>query len=127
GEKDMVRQSLAQSLQGVVAQRLLIRADNQGRVGVHEIMIVNSAIRNLITENKIAQIVSVIQISAGQGMILMEESVMRLLKQGVINKEAAESILIKMEDSIKPTVAQDTESEQAKIETPQVYTRSEFE
>ncbi len=67
GEKDMVRAMLSESLRAVIAQTLIPTADHRGRVAAHEIMIANPAIRNLIRENKVAQMYSVIQTGQNQG------------------------------------------------------------
>ena len=66
-EKSMVRSMLSESLQAVVSQTLLKR-EGGGRVAAHEILIATSAIRNLIREDKIAQIYSAMQTSGGLGM-----------------------------------------------------------
>jgi twitching motility protein PilT len=132
GEKDMVRQGLAQALQGVVAQRLLQRPEGQGRIAVHEVLVSNSAIRNLITENKIPQIISAMQVGGSQGMILMEDAVSQMLNKGLVTKESAESLLMKMEDNIQPSgpkIAEDAPRPIQKngVLPAQVYTRSDFE
>jgi twitching motility protein PilT len=61
GEKEMVRSMLSESVRAVISQTLLKTKDGNGRVAAHEIMIGTPAIRNLIRENKIAQINSMIQ------------------------------------------------------------------
>ena len=89
GEKPMVRSMLSESLRAVVTQTLLKRKSG-GRVAAHEIMIANSAIRNLIREDKVAQMYSVIQTSNNIGMITLDASLENLVKRGIIsNKEAA--------------------------------------
>lgn len=89
GEKEMIRTMLSESLKAVVSQTLIKKADNSGLVAAHEIMLVNPAIRNLIRENKISQINSVIQTSAQSGMQSMDQSLLKLLKSGVIDKSVA--------------------------------------
>ena len=66
-EKDMVRSMLSESLQGVISQVLLKRAGG-GRVAAHEILVATSAIRNLIREDKVAQIYSAMQTGGNLGM-----------------------------------------------------------
>ena len=89
GEKPMVRSMLSESLRAVVTQTLLKRKAG-GRVAAHEIMIANSAIRNLIREDKVAQMYSVIQTSNNIGMTTLDASLEALVKRGIIsNQEAA--------------------------------------
>lgn len=89
-EKDMVRAMLSESLQAVISQTLLKR-NGGGRVAAHEIMIGTPAIRNLIRENKVAQMYSAIQTGAGQGMTTLDQSLKQLVLQGVITNVAARS------------------------------------
>ena len=83
-EKDMTRSMLSESLVAVISQSLLKRKDGSGRIAAHEIMIGNSAIRNLIRENKIAQMYSVIQTSFGQGMQTLDQCLTELVKRNLI-------------------------------------------
>ena len=83
-EKDMTRSMLSESLVAVISQSLLKRKDGSGRIAAHEIMIGNSAIRNLIRENKIAQMYSVIQTSLGQGMQTLDQCLQELVKRNLI-------------------------------------------
>ena len=83
-EKDMTRSMLSESLVAVISQSLLKRKDGSGRIAAHEIMIGNSAIRNLIRENKIAQMYSVIQTSLGQGMQTLDQCLEGLVKRNLI-------------------------------------------
>ncbi|KAA8735035.1 type IV pilus twitching motility protein PilT [Acinetobacter qingfengensis] len=82
-EKDMVRSMLSESLQAVVSQALLKR-NGGGRVAAHEIMIGTHAIRNLIRENKVAQMYSSIQTGAPQGMVTLDQSLKQLVAKGVV-------------------------------------------
>ena len=75
---------LSESLVAVISQSLLKRKDGSGRIAAHEIMIGNSAIRNLIRENKIAQMYSVIQTSLGQGMQTLDQCLEGLVKRNLI-------------------------------------------
>ncbi|GJL84515.1 MAG: twitching motility protein PilT [Micavibrio sp.] len=97
GDKEMVRAMLASSLQGVVAQTLLRRVDG-GRVGAFEILVGTNAVRNLIRENQIAQMYSMMQTGSRYGMITMEEAVSNLLEGGVISKEEARRTLLRTSD-----------------------------
>jgi len=80
---------LSTTLKAVVSQRLLPRADTKGRVGMFEVMFVNSAIANLIRENKIPQIEQNIELNQGAGMITRKMSIENLLAAGIISPETA--------------------------------------
>ena len=95
GDKEMVRAMLASSLQGVIAQTLLSRADGTGRVGAYEVLVGTNAVRNLIRENQIPQMYSMMQTGSRYGMITMEEAVGDLLEAGIIDKDEARSALMK--------------------------------
>jgi len=88
-EKDMTRSMLSESLVAVISQSLLKRKDGSGRIAAHEIMIGTSAIRNLIRENKIAQMYSVIQTSLGQGMQTLDQCLEGLVKRNLITPAEA--------------------------------------
>jgi twitching motility protein PilT len=88
-EKDMTRSMLSESLIAVISQSLLKRKDGSGRVAAHEIMIGTPAIRNLIRENKIAQMYSVIQTSLGQGMQTLDQCLQELIRRNLINSSEA--------------------------------------
>jgi twitching motility protein PilT len=83
-EKDMVRAMLSESIQAVISQTLLKTKDGQGRVAAHEIMIGTAAIRNLIRENKIAQMYSTIQTSQAIGMQTLDQCLVDLVRRNHI-------------------------------------------
>jgi len=87
-EKDMVRSMLSESLMGVISQTLLKKL-NGGRCAAHEIMIGTPAIRNLIREDKVAQMYSAIQTGAGFGMKTLDQSLQELMQKGLISRETA--------------------------------------
>ncbi|HEZ1805430.1 TPA: type IV pilus twitching motility protein PilT [Neisseria meningitidis] len=87
GEKEMVRSMLSESLTAVISQNLLKTHDGNGRVASHEILIANPAVRNLIRENKITQINSVLQTGQASGMQTMDQSLQSLVRQGLIAPE----------------------------------------
>jgi len=89
-EKSMVRSMLSESLQAVVSQALLKKTGG-GRVAVHEIMIGTPAIRNLIREDKVAQMYSAIQTGSSHGMKTLDQSLKELVQKGVITKDAAKA------------------------------------
>lgn len=99
GDKPMARTMLAGSLQGVVAQTLLPRVEG-GRIGAFEILVGTNAVRNLIRENQIPQIYSMIQTGSRYGMVTMEEYVQNLLTQGVINRETAREALMQVTEEV---------------------------
>ena len=83
-EKTMVRTLLSQSLQAVISQTLVKKVGG-GRVAAHEIMLATPAIRNLIRENKVAQMLSAIQTGGAVGMQTLEMGLERLREKGLIN------------------------------------------
>ncbi|WP_100639247.1 type IV pilus twitching motility protein PilT [Marinobacter salexigens] len=96
-EKSMVRSMLSESLQAVVSQTLMKKMGG-GRIAAHEIMIGTSAIRNLIREDKIAQMYSSIQTGGSLGMQTLDQCLERLLHKGLISREAAR-VKAKMPDN----------------------------
>ena len=87
-EKSMVRSMLSESLQAVISQTLMKKMGG-GRIAAHEIMIGTAAIRNLIREDKIAQMYSSIQTGGSIGMQTLDQCLERLLQKGLISREQA--------------------------------------
>ena len=87
-EKDMVRSMLSESLRAVIAQTLLKKIGG-GRVAAHEIMIGTPAIRNLIRENKVAQMYSAIQTGQGIGMQTLDQCLQDMVARGIVSKHDA--------------------------------------
>jgi len=83
-EKEMVRAMLSESLVAVISQALLKIKDGSGRVAAHEIMVGTPAIRNLIRENKVAQMYSMIQTGSQFGMQTLDQTLMELVRRNVI-------------------------------------------
>lgn len=92
-EKPMARSMLSESLQAVISQGL-VKKIGGGRALTLEIMICNHAIRNLIREDKIAQMYSVIQTGQNQGMQTLDQNLAELVKQHIISKETAREVAI---------------------------------
>jgi twitching motility protein PilT len=92
-DKPIIRSMLSGSLKAVVSQRLL-KKNGGGRVAAYEIMLSNSSIRNLIREDKIPQLNSIIEISKQSGMTTMKDAILFLLQRNLITKEIAEDALI---------------------------------
>ena len=88
-EKSMVRSMLSESLKAVISQTLLKKIGG-GRVAAHEIMIGTPAIRNLIREDKVAQMYSAIQTGQNVGMVTLDQNLKGLLAQGVVAKDEAQ-------------------------------------
>ena len=91
-EKDMVRAMLSESLKAVISQTLLKRKEGSGRVAAHEIMIGTPAIRNLIRENKVAQMVSAIQTGSQVGMQTLDQCLTDLVRKNLISSADARSV-----------------------------------
>ena len=87
-EKSMVRSMLSESLKAVISQTLMKRIGG-GRVAAHEIMLGTPAIRNLIREDKVAQMYSAIQTGQNVGMQTLDQNLKGLLAQGVVAKDEA--------------------------------------
>lgn len=88
-QKTQVRSMLSESLEAVVAQKLLTKRGGVGRVIGCEVLVANVAVRNLIREDKIYQIPSVIQSGGKQGMQGFDQDLQRLLHKGLIDRETA--------------------------------------
>jgi twitching motility protein PilT len=88
-EKEMVRAMLSESLRAVISQTLLKTKDGTGRVAAHEIMVGTPAIRNLIRENKIAQMYSAIQTGQQFGMQTLDQNLQELVKRNIVSSAEA--------------------------------------
>jgi twitching motility protein PilT len=86
-QQNQVRSMLSESIQAVITQALFKHRDGKGRVAAFEIMTASPAVRNLIRENKIAQIPSAMQTSRQLGMQTMEASVKELLARNLVTQE----------------------------------------
>lgn len=91
-QQNQIRMQLSMTLAGVVSQRLLPKVGG-GRVVAKEILLNSPAVSNLIRENKTAQINTIIQTSAREGMVSMEQDLKRLVGDGLISEETAEAYL----------------------------------
>jgi twitching motility protein PilT len=89
GQQAQIRTMLSESLEGVVAQTLLPSKDGKGRVAALEVLVGVPALRNLIRENKTAQILSVIQTGANHGMISLDQHLRELVMQGRVSRQDA--------------------------------------
>jgi twitching motility protein PilT len=96
-EKDMVRAMLSESLRAVISQ-VLLKKKGGGRMAAHEIMIGTPAIRNLIRENKIAQMYSAIQTGQQFGMQTLDQNLQQIVKSGMVDKAEARSKAVNKND-----------------------------
>jgi len=88
-EKPMVRSMLSESLQAVISQTLLKR-EGGGRVAAHEILVATPAVRNLIREDKVAQIYSALQTGGKLGMQTLDAALTQLVRDGTVSREQAQ-------------------------------------
>ena len=114
GDKEIVRAMLSSSLQGVIAQTLLKRAEG-GRVGAFEILVGTNAVRNLIRENQIPQMFSMMQTGSRYGMMTMEDAIKDLRDAGIIDKDEARRALLKTSDEGEDEEERDTDYASASV------------
>ncbi|HIA27210.1 MAG TPA: PilT/PilU family type 4a pilus ATPase, partial [Planctomycetes bacterium] len=88
-EQEQIRAMVSESMRGVISQQLIPRADGLGREPALEIMIATPAVGNLIRERRTFQLLSVLQTGKKLGMTTMDDSIRKLLNQGVITRERA--------------------------------------
>jgi len=101
-EKEMVRAMLSESLRAVISQSLLKTKDGSGRLAAHEIMIGTPAIRNLIRENKVAQMYSSIQTGQQFGMQTLDQNLQELVKRGAVTMAEARSYAANKDNFLGP-------------------------
>ncbi|OPZ72125.1 MAG: Twitching mobility protein [Firmicutes bacterium ADurb.Bin456] len=87
GQQQQIRILLANTLQGIIAQQLIPRSDQPGRVVAMEILVATPAIRNLIREGKTFQILTHLQTGARYGMQTLDMSLRQLYLKGLISRE----------------------------------------
>lgn len=97
-QQRQIRIQLANVLEGVITQNLVLRADGRGRALAMEIMMVNDAIRNMIRDEKVHQINAAMQTGAKQGMQTLDAHLAMLVKQEVISVQEALSSCINADD-----------------------------
>jgi twitching motility protein PilT len=88
-QQSQIRTMFSESLRGIVSQQLIPRLDGQGRAVAYEVLHSNPSVANLIRDNKIYQIFSTMQMGRAKGMFLMDDSLMDLVKQGLIKSQDA--------------------------------------
>ena len=96
-ERNRVRALLAEALTGVIAQQLVKRIDNKGRVAVVELMIGTPAIANTIREGKIEQMISIMETGKSSGMQMLDEHLLKLVENVVIHPHDARKLAVNKE------------------------------
>jgi twitching motility protein PilT len=91
-QQGQIRMQLSMTLAGVISQRLLPKKDG-GRVAAREIMLNTPAVANLIRENKIAQIRTVIETNSKDGMVSMDQDIRRLVEEKQVTKDIAKAYM----------------------------------
>lgn len=92
-QQAQVRMQLSMTLAGIVSQRLLPSVSGEGRIATREILLNTPAVSNIIRENKIAQLKTVIETGSRQGMVSLDQDLQRLHKEGLVSKEIAQSYM----------------------------------
>lgn len=90
-QQQQVRIQLASVLECIISQQLIRREDGRGRVAALEVLFANTAIRNMIRENKTYQIISTMQTGKRQGMQTMDDAIYELFLRGDISADSAVS------------------------------------
>ena len=88
-QQEQVRVQIASTLQAVITQTLIPRADGNGRIAALEILIPDDAVRNLIRQAKVEQVYSVMQTGGKRGMQTLEQSLAELIARGLVSQEMA--------------------------------------
>lgn len=88
-QQEQVRSQLASALLGIVSQRLLRKADGQGRVACFEVLVANSAVRTIVREAKTHQLLGMMEIGVKEGMQTMDRGVEELLREGLVTRDEA--------------------------------------
>jgi twitching motility protein PilT len=92
-QQTQVRMQLSMTLAGIISQRLLPTLNGEGRIATREILLNTPAVSNIIRENKVAQLKTVIETSSRQGMRSLDQDLQRLYKEKLIKKEIAQSYM----------------------------------
>ena len=96
-EQEHVRAQLSEGLRAVISQRLLPRADGQGLIPAVEVLIVTTAVANIIRDDKVFQLPSVMQTGKALGMTSLDDSLQLLVSQGLVHKQDAQAIAAQKE------------------------------
>ena len=101
GNRDIIRQMLASSIEAIISQKLLIRKDERGRVAAFELLMGTTAVRNVITEGKTVQLESLLQTGSRFGMQSMKDAIKRLFEEGIIDEKTMKKALASSKDAVK--------------------------
>lgn len=101
GQQKQIRTQLAGVLEGIITQNLVKKADQTGRALAMEILVMNDAVRHMIRDEKVHQISSTMQLGIKQGMQPMDYHLARLVKEGTISLQEAQSHALKQEDLMR--------------------------
>lgn len=88
-QQSQIRMMLADSMRGVISQQLLPRIDGRGRIAAIEVMFASGPVSNLIRENKMHQVNSIMQTGSKKGMRLMDDSLLALVRSGLVDPREA--------------------------------------
>ncbi|MBF0410474.1 MAG: type IV pilus twitching motility protein PilT [Candidatus Riflebacteria bacterium] len=88
-QQDQIRIELSGTLRAIISQKLLPRADRRGRALAYELLMCNTAVKNLIKEAKTEQILSIMQTSQGDQMQTMDQSLAKLINKGICTYDTA--------------------------------------
>ena len=88
-QQQQIRVQLANVIEAVISQQLILTADGRGRAAAFEVMHANHAVRNLIREGKSHQLMSTMQTNRKMGMITMDEAILQLYYDGRISRDSA--------------------------------------
>jgi twitching motility protein PilT len=88
-EQSVIRNMVSESLRGVISQQLIPRKDGAGQVPAFEVLIVNTAIANMIRSNQIGQVTNAMATNKSAGMVLLDHSLRDLVQKGLIRGEEA--------------------------------------
>ncbi|MFP4496579.1 MAG: PilT/PilU family type 4a pilus ATPase [Vulcanimicrobiota bacterium] len=92
-EQNIIKIMLSESLVGIISQRLIPKIDGRGRVGAYEVLISSTGMASIIREGKLSQIPSMIQTGKSQGMQTMDQSLLKLVEQGMVSPQIIRDII----------------------------------
>jgi twitching motility protein PilT len=110
-ERHLAQERLASLLLGILCQALVPNANGSGRVAAIEIMLANSAVKNLIREGKTYQLPNTIRMNTQQGMELLDQALIRLYHAGSITRDSLFEFCNDREEIIKLTGERDTQTQ----------------
>jgi twitching motility protein PilT len=88
-EQPIIRNMVSESLRGIISQQLIPRTDQPGVVPAYEVLVVNTAIANLIRKEKSQQVANTMSVGKADGMVLLDHSLLRLVNGGIISGQEA--------------------------------------